>query len=52
MYFENKNIEALLMRTYQSVGGAVQNCTMSKIKPKGSVDSVETTTGFYLIKWK
>jgi len=51
VYFENKNVEALLMRTYQSVGGAVQNCTKNKIKPKDSVDSVETTIGFYLIKW-
>jgi hypothetical protein len=45
-------IDVLQMPTYQSVGGAVQNCTKNEIKPKGNVDSVETVIGFYIIKWK
>ena len=54
MYFEKNSINVLRMPTYHSVGGTVHTCTKNKIKPKGSVDSVETIIGCYLItrKWK
>jgi hypothetical protein len=52
MYFEKNSINVLRMPTYHSVGGTVHTCTKNKIKPKGSVDSVETIIGCYLITRK